>query len=722
MKQLIILRGAPGSGKSTFIKQNGLEPYTLSPDTLRSLFASPVLTEYIGFTISHANEKKVWNLLKDLLEKRMQNGDFTVIDATHTKAKDFKIYKDLADKYRYRLYCVDFSDISLETLLEQNKKREHYKIVPDESVIKMYERLQTSEIPNGVVTLKPTEFKEKVFFKPIDFSHYKKIHMIGDIHGCFTALNDYFHSSIKDDELYIFLGDYIDRGIENAEVLNFLFTLSGRKNVIFIEGNHERHLWNWSNDKEAKSKEFIRNTQPELNSKGVSKKIFRMFYRNLRQMVYFTYNEKTVLVTHGGLNSIPEEISLVSTEQLIKGVGDYSTEIDSLFLKNTNENVFQVHGHRNIQRYPLQVNDRCFNLEGQVELGGHLRIVTLDENGFTPIEIQNTVFSDRFLKKEIEVDVDNTAFLSMLRGNEYINEKAQHGKIASFNFSPKVFYKGIWDNQTTKARGLFINTETTEIVARSFEKTFNIGEMDITSLESLKKNLVFPLNSYIKENGFLGITGYDSQNDELIIASKSTTSGRFKEYFEDILFKNTTKEQIQKMKEYMKLHNCSFVFEVIDPINDPHIVKYKQPEVVLLDIIERTPQFSKLSYDKLVQVANDIGLKVKKFHKSFKNWDEFEDWYKKVSNNMSIELEGFMVEDADNFTFKVKIPYYNFWKQMRGCKDRIVKAREIKKDILDNPLALEFCNWLESFEDKSSLTTMDIITLREEFLKKKTND
>lgn len=43
MRILLLMRGVPGSGKSTFIKEQGLKPYTLSADVLRLLYASPML-------------------------------------------------------------------------------------------------------------------------------------------------------------------------------------------------------------------------------------------------------------------------------------------------------------------------------------------------------------------------------------------------------------------------------------------------------------------------------------------------------------------------------------------------------------------------------------------------------------------------------------------------------------------------------------------------------
>ncbi|MCE2580370.1 hypothetical protein LDL36_18180 [Komagataeibacter sp. FNDCR1] len=43
MRQLFILRGLPGSGKSTTLEQAGLKDLTISTDALRLQVASPVM-------------------------------------------------------------------------------------------------------------------------------------------------------------------------------------------------------------------------------------------------------------------------------------------------------------------------------------------------------------------------------------------------------------------------------------------------------------------------------------------------------------------------------------------------------------------------------------------------------------------------------------------------------------------------------------------------------
>ncbi len=49
-----------------------------------------------------------------------------------------------------------------------------------------------------------------------------------------------------------------------------------------------------------------------------------MLYRKFNQCVYYTYNEKTVLVTHAGLSVIPDNLTEIASEQMIRGVGRYS--------------------------------------------------------------------------------------------------------------------------------------------------------------------------------------------------------------------------------------------------------------------------------------------------------------------------------------------------------------------------------------------------------------
>ena len=95
MRTLLITRGAPGAGKSTFIEKNGLKPYTLCPDDIRVMCASRELKADGAFAIARNQkvEQETWKIIFDLLEYRMSRGELTVLDATASKTKDIKQYK-----------------------------------------------------------------------------------------------------------------------------------------------------------------------------------------------------------------------------------------------------------------------------------------------------------------------------------------------------------------------------------------------------------------------------------------------------------------------------------------------------------------------------------------------------------------------------------------------------------------------------------------------------
>lgn len=606
MRILLLLRGSAGCGKSTWIEKNGLKPYTLSADDIRLLCQSPIMQVDGTEGISQANDNVTWKTLFNLLEVRMQKGEFTVIDATNSKTSEMNRYKEMCNTYRYRIFCVDFTDIPIEEVKRRNANREILKRVPEEAIDKMYSRFATQKIPSGIKVIKPDEL-DSIWMKMFDLSEYKKIHHIGDIHGCNTVLQKYLadNGGIKDDEFYIFTGDYIDRGLENAEVVKFLISIKDKKNVLMLEGNHERWLWLYANDCTGKSKEFELITKPALNEARISKKDIRQLYRKFGQCAYYRYGDNVYLVTHAGLSTMPNNLSYVATDQMIRGVGGYNDfeKIAETFINTTPDNLYQIHGHRNTKRVPVKVNDRVFNLEGRVEFGGELRCVQVDKDGIHTIEMQNEVFKTPEMQSEQTVTSSSVAdIIISLRSNRYIQEK-KFGNISSFNFTNKAFYDKVWDEQTTKARGLYLDTLKGKVAARAYDKFFNINERPETKFDMLQYKLQFPVTAYVKENGFLGIVSYNEYEDDLLIASKSTLDSQFAQWFREMLYEKVPAENIQEMKKYIKEHNVSFVFECVDMKNDPHIIEYPNSELFLLDIVQNDMNFSKYEYDTMVDLS-----------------------------------------------------------------------------------------------------------------------
>ena len=743
MRVLLLLRGAPGCGKTTWIRENGLAPYALSADEIRTMCASPEQTPDGGTQISQKNEGVVWDMLFKLLEIRMQKGEFTVIDATNSKTAEMKRYKDLCDDYRYRIYLVDFTSIPIDVAKARNAGRPEMKRVPAYVIEKMYSRFETQKVPSGITVISPDEL-EKVWIKPLDFSDYKAVHVIGDVHGCWHALMDAFpHKDdggdpvLPADELYIFVGDYVDRGIENGAVLRFLMNIYTQRNVILLEGNHERWLWMWANGETTPSKEFELRTRTEIE-KGEEdveelKKNVRRLYRKMAQCAWFTYGEDEFLVTHGGISRFPWQLTLLSSCQMMQGVGSYNEVeiVDNAFAKNTPDRTFQIHGHRNAKHLPVRVNDRAFNLEGGVEFGGELRVVDLYPDGRKETrEIKNFVFAVREDRQEDKTAETVGDAILALRRNKYVQEKS-FGNISSFNFTRAAFYDKIWDAQTTKARGFYVNIPHQKIVARSYDKFFNVNEREETKLEALRQTLEFPVTAYVKENGFLGIAAYNDENDSLFVTTKSSPDGPYADWLREMIVKKVSPENAGRMKRFSKDHNVSFVFECVDMTNDPHVIEYGEDHLFLLDIVYNSLDFKKFPYDELTKAGQMFGLEVKKQAFVLDTWQDFYDWYYKVLEEdytyEDKEIEGFVLEDAEGYMVKLKLAYYNFWKFMRSIAHKTIKCGALPGKMmgsLTTPTANRFYAWVRDHEHREELPE-SIVTLRRMFyedMKKETKE
>lgn len=695
MRKLVIMRGLPGSGKTTFIRNAKLEPWTLSLDDFRKKLMT-CQRNFDGYLVApmSAKEPVPYDIFYQVLEYRMQCGAFTVIDATNLRKSNINQYINMAKKYRYSVMVVDFTlSVSVEDASYRNAERNIYERVPQEVFDRFTSYLndKKNKLPGSIQVIEPSikKLNEYVSFNPIDLSEYKKIYVLGDIHGCYSCLTDFFKKyPYADNNCYIFLGDYLERGIENVETLKFIMDLSQRKNVICLFGNHERYLWAWANDNHVNHEEkFARDVAPLLEQEKISKKEVRKFLRKTIDCAYFTYHDKTYICTHAGIDFIPKVFDM--SEQFYCNIGKYSEvyKMDERFDivgKHYNGKLVSIHGHANPDLKDIKINDSVYNLEGHIEFGGNLRVIELsfEDNNVIErvIEIPNAVY------KKTEYDPDSVSnTVEALRNSATIKEK-EFGNISSFNFTKEAFQKGIWNGTTMKARGLFIDTKANKVAARSYNKFFNIDEMPESEMTTLKDTLKFPATAYIKENGFLGLLSYNHETDELLFATKSSLNGDYGKWFKNIIEHMFHVKQVlkQQLANYLSKSNTTLLFEVIDPVHDPHIIEYPCEKVVLLDEVKNNLSYSNTPYEKLCEIGKTFGFEVKKKTKTFNNFEDFENFVIAVSSReykdeMTGEyVEGYVLEDTKHFQVKLKSGYYLYWKWIRSIFDSIVKFGRYK--------------------------------------------
>jgi serine/threonine protein phosphatase 1 len=79
-----------------------------------------------------------------------------------------------------------------------------------------------------------------------------KIFAIGDIHGKVGKLKRLINRlPLSENDLLVFLGDYVDRGENSFEVIEYLIELRDKRKCVFIKGNHEVMLKNFLSGKET---------------------------------------------------------------------------------------------------------------------------------------------------------------------------------------------------------------------------------------------------------------------------------------------------------------------------------------------------------------------------------------------------------------------------------------------------------------------------------------
>lgn len=687
MKLLIILRGAPGSGKSYFVKQNDLEDLTLSTDKIRLMYSS-IYTDKDGRDyITQRFNKRVFELLYKMLEIRMQNGDTTIIDATNTKQSSVSEYLRLAKIYSYTPICIDFSSIDYGKLLEQNKSRASYKFVLEEVIKGMCENLESSK-QWFIDTFKDNYYDYYKYYSNhagvdalkdigIDMFCYnlekkylncwyttKYMVVFSDLHGRIDKVKEYFKKyPYSDSTDYFFVGDYLDRGDYNKETLEWLIENCEKFNFHFCEGNHERHLrdYIYYGLDSVRSKEFRDKTYNQI--KDISKDKIKLFLSKLKTHFYVNIGVKQFFINHAGTTFSCCDL-FDSANNLIKGVGEYKDidDVATTYMKN-NSIVTQICGHRKASS--IKLGKTFYALNSEVEKDEPLNVLSFSQ-------YDNDIKVEQFNTPAVKINADED-IIEQLNNSDLIKKKYLDNGIVSYNFTRDAFYKQKWNELTCKARGLFVDSETGKIVARSYDKFFNEDQLTEEQLHKFEP----PFDVSYKENGYLGLLSYNPKTDDFFIATKSVDYGDYKDWFKQIL--EDKNYLTNELKQYLKDNNVTFVFEVIDPEHDSHIIEYDEKQVCLLDIIRNEFEFKPYSYDELCKVTSKFVINRKYMYYIECDYD-INHVLRKLKDN-DYKIEGYVIRDKNNKMVKVKLPYYKFWKKVRSYLYNIINYKLNFEDI-----------------------------------------
>ena len=298
--------------------------------------------------------------------------------------------------------------------------------------------------------------------------------------------------------------------------------------------------------------------------------------------------------------------------QLLLGSSDRSTAFQgrSSYARAVEERlshprILQVHGHRNGARSeepgPAHAAPNVYTLEHRVEDGGHLTVLEIGADGARTLRA--------FEQERVEpvgAAADPTSLVSRMSAHPEVRVRRVEGLpgVLACNFTKRAFTKGIWDETSCRARGLFLREADSRVVARGYDKFFNIGQppgpADLE--EVVRAGAGRPLTVRRKWNGYLGIVSVI--DGRLRVFSKSGVTA-YSEHARCLLEAHLG-GRVDELAALIARADASLTFEVISR-RDPHIIDEGDDKVVLLDAV-RNQEDMELVDDLRREVAEEFGF------------------------------------------------------------------------------------------------------------------
>lgn len=227
-------------------------------------------------------------------------------------------------------------------------------------------------------------------------------------------------------------------------------------------------------------------------------------------------------------------------------------------------------------------------------------------------------------------------------------------KLLGFKYTTNTVYSEDWDNVSLHARGIVFDYATGEVLARPFDKFFNLGEMINVETGELK-----PIAGYVKQHlGFDNLSG-DYKHQKFRVMDKLDgslgiafwtgvdwyvkTAGSFEsdqakwanDWFDMLINPNV----LDKSKTYL--------FEIIYN-EDKHPIEYDFEGMVLLGIVDTKTGIEE-PLSEILRVAKELNIR----HAEVLEFTDFDEVVK-YAKNLPKTKEGVVITFENGFKLKVK--------------------------------------------------------------------
>lgn len=607
MPQLIMLVGCPGAGKTTYCMTHYNDYVRISQDEQglgghKILFQS-ALAEGRDIVVDRQNHIKL---------QRQQYLSAAKAQGYRTKIIWFKVDRDLCEK---RVLDRD-SHPSIDHTSDVHGIVKAYELNLDKPSKHEADELEEIDVP---------------FYATIqDLSHLEgRIGVFGDLHGVWNET----YLAIEKLKLdhYVFLGDLNDRGPDLLKILAFV---RSHPNVYVLEGNHENKLKRWLRGNKVTISHGLHISITQLEHLTTEQKM--ELYRWMQSLPTIIQLPLGYIGVHAGFDlTKPLTQQKYATCIWVRHHGKkfddpskphwFEIEQHSDFKKRT-----ILFGHTVLDQIYVAPNIRA--LDGGAVYGKELRVCVIDTHTSTE-EIHSFPCVKYYDKTSAKAN-DFFAKREALVEQGYLSRSEKEGLVL-YNYTERCTFERAWNKLTLRSRGTIYNKATGELVAKTFDKFFNLNELDATSFDNLPHDL--PYQVFEKKDGSLGIL-YRSQ-DKWYVA----TRGSF--YSEQA---QRATGMLQKYDMSRIPTNVSLSFEIIYPENRIVVPYGNREELVVLAAFDNDTG-EELSWKKTCKLAQQAGFSVAETHnytldqlvemaKSLPSTQE--GWVVRFDNGLRVKIKG----------------------------------------------------------------------------------
>lgn len=258
--------------------------------------------------------------------------------------------------------------------------------------------------------------------------------------------------------------------------------------------------------------------------------------------------------------------------------------------------------------------------------------------------------------------------LDRMRANPNVRVMPVRGEddLWACNFTRDAFRNHAWDEYSSKARGLFLNSQG-DVVMRGFDKFFNLGETKETTLERVLDRMQYPVRIETKENGFLGLVGARADGTLRCFSKSGATD--YSPLIEHLIQCTLDADTLRQLGCLIRDHDVTLAFEVVDPDSDRHIIAYDKPGLYFLHAIRNQTVFA-IDYKTEDKVQELCGFDRPPIYSYARSRQDLEVLIEQLEGNH--RHEGGVIYSADGYMVKVKSALYLQSKRLRPVLENIL--------------------------------------------------